>query len=231
MAWQPPFAHPAPPARWTPPPYLTPQQPPGYDSPAYGPGPVIDGTAVEVHPPGLQSPAKPSIDGVPTVQHSRIDLAAFVKHKVAPVAPGSLPYVETMHWHFDEPHDANDHEVRLFLVLSQEERALIWRWGLQHHAFEQETLFDDQALEALQGAQRHEIDSAADPQLRASLAIEHKQQLAIAREAKVDITIEDYLAYPFRRQFVNRYQATNGQKKLQGIVNSIRKMLEEHRER
>jgi hypothetical protein len=216
--------------RWTPPPYV--HTPPPGEPPPYDGGPTIDVTPQSVvYEPTAPVIQKTSLDAVPVMQHSRIYLADYVRHKVAPPAPISLPYVDHMHWHFDEPRDESDHEVRLYAVLSQEERALVRRWGLQHHAFEQETLFDDEALERLQTDQSLELASAPDPQLKASLAIEHKQQLAMAREAKIDITIEDYLSYPYCKQFGNRYQATNGQRKFNKIMTDIRKMLEDYNAR
>ena len=182
-------------------------------------------------PFGIPPYAKPRLDNIPRKTFSTINLADLVKERLAPSSPLSVPPVHAIQAEFLEPDDENDHRVRLLLALPAEDVALIYRWGLDKHHFETEPLFDDEAIEQLQWAQEQEIIATADPHIIASLKIEHKEQLAYAREEKIGRTIADYMAYPYTEYFTDRYQATNRQRKLQSVVIEIKKMLDQHRDR
>lgn len=225
MPWQPPFGPPPPPPRWTPPLYLNkaPVAEPGFDSPAYGAGPVIDGQAVEVVKP------KTPLDQIPMQKYSRINPVEFIQHKLTPETIIAAPEVENMRWKFDEPADDYDSELRLFLAFSRDERALIRRFGLDDEVFETEPAYDDDAAERLQLAQHQELEAAIDPRIRAALQLEHTEQTAWAKEQKLEITLSDYMAFPYRRKYVNRGQLTGAERKLHGRLVNIQKRLEESR--
>lgn len=230
MAWQPPFL-PNQRPRWTPPSYLgqRAQEAPSFDSPLYGSGPIIDVTAdrVELQP---LVPSKPPLDQIPLHRYSRIIPAEFVQEKLIPKPLVPMAEVDYMDWHFDEPEHDDDNEVRVYVVLSREDIAIIKRWGYQHDPLEKKApLFDPLDLELLERSQQDELDAAADPNTRAMLAIEHKQQLAWAREQEIEITIVDYLACPYRKPCENRFQATLVQRQMTSRLVEFKKKLDHHR--
>lgn len=177
-------------------------------------------------PRGLPLIGRQPLD-VPTRIFSRINLADFVQAQVAP-SPIAVPQVDELTWHFDDPQHENDHEVRLYAVCSARERARIIKYGLNHHSFGEVPVFDEDALERLRHAQEHELAGTGDPTVRASLRIEHQAQLKIAQEAKADTTIEDFMRYPFVKAYPNRYLATQGQRKMNGAMMEIKKMLDSY---
>src|SRR5690242_18130726 len=134
MASEPPYIS-DPSIRWTPPSYLNPQPTapePGYDSPAYGSGPIID-----VTPPSSATalapltPQRLTLDQIQFQRYSQIIPWKVVEYKLAPnvLTPNSnVP----MDWEFDEPMDDNDNEVRVYVSLSPEDVAIIKKNGYQH---------------------------------------------------------------------------------------------------
>ena len=184
-----------------------------------------------ISPPPRGAPVfqRPSFETIPRRVHSFVNLADFVRDRMVPEPPDMLPEVDYMQWHFDEPEHEQDHSVRLYLAFPPEDIALMKRWGLNEESLEQEPMFDDAGIEALKQAQAHELMLAVDGQHRAALAIEHKQQLQDAREAKIDRTIEDFMAWPYQQTFPTRREATRRREKLNGMLNGFKKKLEDYR--
>ena len=177
---------------------------------------------------GIPPYVQPSLDGVPRRTHSAINLADFVKERIAPRPIEDLPEASAFRFFFEEPRDEYDNEIRLYVFMSAEDHAIMKRFGLGAHEFETEPLFTQEALEQLQEAQSKELTGTVDPHLKACLKIEHQEQLEFAREAKIPRTILDYCAFPYREQCGSRLQMTNRQRRLAGIVSSIKKMLDEY---
>jgi hypothetical protein len=80
----------------------------------------------------------------------------------------------------------------------------------------------------LEELQQMELDSATVPAASAFLKIEHKQQLEWAKQQQYDLTILDYLAAPFRRNFENRYQATLGQRDINSKLSEFKSVISKH---
>jgi hypothetical protein len=190
---------------------------------------VLIGLIIAAASSGKSSPAKRSpLDPPPTQIHSKIKLSDFVADKVAPKAPTSVPPVDEMTWEFGEPGTT----VKLYLALSQEERAIIKRWGLDELPLEEEPLFDDTALDKLAEAQQKELLQEKDEGTLAALRIEHRQQIKTAKAQKWGRTIEYYLQWPYTREFETRFQATQYRNSLERqILPNFRKTLEEYAKR
>lgn len=171
------------------------------------------------------------IDTIATITRSRINLSDFVRDKLMPISNVAVPVVVCMQWHFDDPKDDQDTELRLYLVFSQDERALIKKWGLNQRVLSTEPLFDDEALKALEEAQVKEMECVEDEASRASIAIEHKQQLSAAKEAKFETTLETWLAYPYRRRFKDMYTMMNYRRHLNQELTALRKNLAEYKQK
>ena len=168
------------------------------------------------------------LDPPPTQVHSAIKLSDFVADKLAPEAPVSVPPVDEMTWEFGEPGTV----VQLYLALSQEERALIKHWGLDEIPLEEESLFDDEALDKLAQAQQKELLREKDEGKLAALRVEHLQQIETAKAQKWGRTIEYYLQWPYTREFETRFQATQYRNRLeQQILPNFRKTLDEYAKR
>jgi hypothetical protein len=151
--------------------------------------------------------------------------AGFVQHKLTPQRVIPIADVDYMDWEFDEPSDDDDNEVRVFVSISEEERAIIKRYGYHHEPLEKDvTLFDSLDMQHLEQAQADELQGA-DPTSHAFLRMEHKQQLEWAQEQKIDITIIDYLAAPYRKRCANRFEATLTERKMNGRLMEFKKSL------
>ncbi len=219
---------------WTPPSYLrsTEARPiaPTSPSPFAGDGPIIDITPdsttitdTEILPP------KPNIDEIPVQQYSSIIPASFIGYKLTPQRVIPIAKVSHMDWEFDEPADDADNEVRVFVSISEEERAIIRRYGYHHEPLEKQVpLFDAADIANLQKAHERELETS-DPSIHGALRLEHKQQLQWAEEQKLDLTIIDYLASPFRRQCADRFEATLTERKINSRLMEFKKKLEPHR--
>ena len=60
-------------------------------------------------------------------RYSKIIPAEFVRHKLVPKPELPIADVEYMDWYFDEPVDDEDHEVRVYVTLTEEDVAYIKR--------------------------------------------------------------------------------------------------------
>src|SRR5262249_7892832 len=154
-------------------------------------------------------------EGVPRTPHSMVNLLDFLRHRVAPPIPASLPALNTMEWWFDDERTDEDHEMRLYLVLSDDYYKRTKRFGIEHHVFEEEPLVDDVTFERIRLAKQYELENAFDPHTKAALQIEHKQQVAWLRDQKIGITVADFMAFPYRKLFPDRLQMMRGQQKVQ----------------
>jgi hypothetical protein len=144
-----------------------------------------------------------------------------------------MPVADTdyMDWHFDEPVDDDNYEVRVYVTLTEEDMTYINRRGLRYDVFERIKLFEPADLERLETAQQQELAFASDPHTRAQLQIEHKQQRERAEEQEVEITIIDFLASPYRKQFENRLKATLGERDINRKLADFKKKLPHYHER
>jgi hypothetical protein len=184
--------------------------------------------SVESHD-SIVLPPKPTLDQIPVQTYSHLIPAEFVQHKLTPQRIIPIADVEYMDWEFEEPLDDDDNEVRVFVSISDEERAIVKRYGYHHEPLEKDvTLFDAHIMQKLEEAQQQELESA-DPAAHAFLRMEHKQQLEWAQEQKIDITIIDYLAAPYRKQCANRFEATLTERKINSKLMEFKKKLDPHR--
>ena len=217
--------------QWTPPSYLRRQTAPQGEPPTYAADdPIFAGS----QPAELYTlPPKPSLNDLVIRRYSSIIPAEVVKHKLTPKPLASMPDVEYMDWHFDEPTNDDDNEVRLYVGLSREDIAIIKRWGYQYDVFETMPLFEPADITALQELQNEEysraVASEADYSTLAGLYMEHRQQLEWAEQQQIEITILDYLALPYRKQFENRFQATLAQRKITSKLAEFKKKIDHHR--
>jgi arsenate reductase-like glutaredoxin family protein len=83
-------------------------------------------------------------------------------------------------------------------------------------------------MQELQDAQQRELENS-DPATHAFFRMEHKQQLEWAQEQKIDITIIDYLAAPYRKQCANRFDATLTERRINSKLMEFKKKLDPHR--
>ena len=174
-------------------------------------------------------PQKPLLDQIPVQRYSRIVAAQFVQHKLTPKRIIPIADVEYMDWEFDEPRDDDDNEVRVYVSISEEERAILKRYGYHHEPLDKDALlFDEVDMQQLEEAQQQEL-MTADSTINALLRMEHKQQLEWAQKQKIDITIIDYLAAPFRKQCANRFDMTLAERKMNSKLIEFKKKLDAHR--
>lgn len=196
----------------------------------YGPRPMIDVTPPSGNEPPLAplTPQRLTFDQVQFRRYSQIIPWKVVEYKLTPNALTPNSNVP-MDWEFDEPADDDDNEVRVFVSLSPEDVAIIKRHGYHHYTIEKKVkVFGSADMSALEELQQNELDFASTPAERAFLKIEHKQQLEWAQQQEYDLTILDYLAAPFRRNFEDRYQATLGQRAINGKLSEFKALLNKH---
>ncbi len=213
---------------WTPPAYLR-RSAPALAQNNLPPLYAADDPIFAGEPAGGAIPPKPSLDNIPIRRYSRIVPAEIVQHKLTPKPIIPMPDVEYMIWHFDEPQHDADNELRLYVALSREDIAIIKRWGLQYEVFDTMPLFDPADLATLQLRQAEERRAFPDMQMPIVLEIEHKQQMEWAEQQQIEITILDYLALPYRKQFENRGQMTLAQKKITSKLAEFKKKIDQSR--
>jgi hypothetical protein len=89
-------------------------------------------------------------------------------------------------------------EVQFYLVFPSEAIQVINRWDLHKAKIATEPMFDQDAIDKVKLLQEAELNGTSDEHLKACRAIEHKQQLEFMREAKHELTLLHYAAFPYR---------------------------------
>ena len=192
--------------------------------------------AIKDTPPQLlePEPAYP-LNPPPPTEYSRIDLRRFAPYHAIPKEPNKPPYVPEMQWQFtDFPDDEGaENFVELWLALSESEYKLIRTFELNKEPLEDESLYDEDAIAAIQHAQEDELRRAeGDPAQIQRLKMEHKLQMDFVRKQTFGRTIEYYIQWPYRREFKTRRQAVEYMEKLdRKILPDFKRRLERYAQR
>ncbi|HEX3861270.1 MAG TPA: hypothetical protein VHY35_06210 [Stellaceae bacterium] len=204
--------------RYVPPEYLRP-------SVTSSPNPAQSGASPLSEQP--LTPNTPSYDHVPIQRHSRIVLLDFLRDRIAPPTPPTFPDIEGIDWRFDDFERSDDNEVRLYLYLSPEYVGKTQYFGIEHEVFEKEPVADEVTLQRIEETMQHEIAAAPSPHYRAALELEHEEMRRWLSGQTMGLTIANYRAFPFRRNFPDRLRAMLGRQKLNKIMSDLKKKLDD----
>lgn len=165
---------------------------------------------------------------VPQKQYSKIDLLYYIRDRAVPQQQGTPPDVQKMEVDWgDGPKDDDDHTVELYLALSHEERLKIKEHGLNEEPIETLPLYSEEIFARIEEDQGREMTHAKTAEERASLRIEHRDQLKWASEQQIAQTVEYYLTYPYRVHCASRGEYTKTKQRLQTqVIKKIKDMLE-----
>ena len=119
--------------------------------------------------------------------------------------------------------------IRLYLNLSQQDRAIVSAFGLDEIAYEDEPLYSREALDRKRQEFDQELATVTDANRRAELRLFQADTLKGLQTRRVKRGLSDYLAYPYERIFETAYEATEYSNTLEKIVRKIHADIESYR--